>query len=85
MIYREEERETTDMTQLLEVINAKGDEGELEQIVCNDELFWKGLRALAEDSAEADEEGREYSWKSYAQNKSLNREKSRPSHTRGSR
>jgi hypothetical protein len=64
MIYREEERETNDITQLLEVINAKGDEGELEQIVhlaCNDELFWKGVRALAEDSAKADEEGREYS------------------------
>jgi hypothetical protein len=64
MIYRKEERETTDMTQLLEVINAKGNEGELEQIihlVCNDELFWKGLRTLAEDSAKADEEGREYS------------------------
>jgi type IV secretory pathway VirD2 relaxase len=60
MIYREEERETTDMTQLLEVINAKGDEGELEHLACNDELFWKGVRALAEDSAKADEEGREY-------------------------
>jgi hypothetical protein len=58
-----EERETTDMTQLLQVINAKGDEGEIEQIVhpvCNDELFWKSLRALAEDSAKTDEEGREH-------------------------
>ncbi|WMT18733.1 hypothetical protein [Parageobacillus toebii] len=56
------ERETTDMNQLLEIINAKGDEGELEQIVhlvCNDELFWKSLHSLAEDSAKADEEGRE--------------------------
>jgi hypothetical protein len=54
------ERETTDMTQLLEVINAKGDEGELKEI-CSEELFWKSLRALAEDSAKADEEGRGHS------------------------
>ncbi|WP_027409144.1 hypothetical protein [Anoxybacteroides tepidamans] len=55
------ERETTDMTQLLEIINAKGDEGELGDIVdssrphhslvCNEELFWKELRTIAEDSA----------------------------------
>ncbi|MBA2875524.1 hypothetical protein [Thermaerobacillus caldiproteolyticus] len=57
------EHETTDMTQLLEIINAKGDAGELEQIVhpyvqliCNDELFWKELRVIAEDSAKDNEE-----------------------------
>jgi hypothetical protein len=59
-----EERETTDMTQLLQIINAKGDKGELEQMVqpvCNGELFWKSLRALAEDSSITDEEGRGHS------------------------
>ncbi|GAJ59140.1 hypothetical protein B23_2364 [Geobacillus thermoleovorans B23] len=48
-------REIGDMTQLLEIINAKGDEGELHEIVCNDELFWKSLRAQAEDSAKGEE------------------------------
>ncbi|KQC45932.1 hypothetical protein AP057_13160 [Geobacillus sp. Sah69] len=48
-------RETDDMTQLLQIINAKGDEGELNAIVCNDELFWKSLRAQAEDSAKGGE------------------------------
>ncbi|NNV06428.1 hypothetical protein [Geobacillus sp. C56-T2] len=47
--------ETEDMTQLLQIINAKGDEGELHEIVCNDELFWKSLRAQAEDSAKGGE------------------------------
>jgi hypothetical protein len=63
MLEKDIEHETTDMTQLLEIINAKGDEGELEQIVhpyaqivCNDDLFWKELRTMAEDSAKNDKE-----------------------------
>ncbi len=48
---KNDRREMDDMTQLLEIINTKGDEGELREIVCNDELFWKSLRAQAEDSA----------------------------------
>lgn len=57
------EHETTDMTQLLEIINAKGDEGEIariihsyDQLVCNDELFWKELRTMAEDGAKDNKE-----------------------------
>ncbi|MFC3882159.1 hypothetical protein ACFOU2_00915 [Bacillus songklensis] len=49
---------TEDMTQLLEMINAKGDTGELQEIVnhdekmtCNDELFYKELRVVVEDGA----------------------------------
>ncbi|SFA49172.1 hypothetical protein SAMN05192569_102028 [Parageobacillus thermantarcticus] len=61
------ELETADMTQLLEIINAKGDEGELEQIVelvWQDEMFSEGKRALAKDGGNADEKGGEYpSWK----------------------
>jgi predicted RNA-binding protein len=63
MRHRATEHDTTDMTQLLEIINAKGDEGELRAIVeengafaCNDELFWKELRTIAEDSAKMEEE-----------------------------
>ncbi|GAB6890145.1 hypothetical protein P9857_16350 [Anoxybacillus geothermalis] len=52
---KNDRRETDDMTQLLQIINAKGDEGELNAIVCNDELFWKSLRAQAEDSAKGGE------------------------------
>ncbi|WP_236930932.1 hypothetical protein [Geobacillus sp. JS12] len=48
---KNDRREMDDMTQLLEIINAKGDEGELHEIVFSDELFWKSLRAQAEDSA----------------------------------
>ncbi|MGJ3206322.1 hypothetical protein [Geobacillus thermoleovorans] len=52
---KNDRREIGDMTQLLEIINAKGDEGGLHEIVCNDELFWKSLRAQAEDSAKGGE------------------------------
>ncbi|MGP3561179.1 hypothetical protein [Geobacillus sp. BK01] len=52
---KNDRRETDDMTQLLQIINAKGDEGELQEIVCSDELFWKSLRAQAEDSAKGGE------------------------------
>ncbi|WP_237746916.1 MULTISPECIES: hypothetical protein [Geobacillus] len=52
---KNDRRKMDDMTQLLEIINAKGDEGELHEIVCSDELFWKSLRAQAEDSAKGGE------------------------------
>lgn len=59
------ELETDDMTQLLEIINAKGDEGELEQIVelmWQDEIFSEGKRA--KDGGNAGGKGGEYpSWK----------------------
>jgi hypothetical protein len=50
--------QTEDMTQLLEIINVKGDTGELQEmvnhhgkLVCNEELFNKGLQAIVEDGA----------------------------------
>jgi hypothetical protein len=55
--------ETSDgLNQLVEIINAKGDTGELEEIVnkydkkehsplCNDDFFYTDLRAIAEDGA----------------------------------
>jgi hypothetical protein len=67
---KEEERidqETSDgLNELVEVINAKGDEGELKEIVnkydnekehsplCNDDFFYTDLRAIAEDGAKED-------------------------------
>jgi hypothetical protein len=58
MMKEKETRQTEDMTQLLEIINAKGDTGELQEIVnhheklvCNDELFDKELRVIVEDGA----------------------------------
>lgn len=59
---KKETPQTDDMTQLLEVINAKGDTGELQEIVhygekmtCNDELFYKELRTIVEDGARDDD------------------------------
>jgi hypothetical protein len=61
------DEETTDgMNQLVEIINAKGDTGELKEIVesydnkkehsplCNDDFFYADLRAIAEDGAKED-------------------------------
>ncbi|MEH6937460.1 hypothetical protein V7056_06280 [Bacillus sp. JJ664] len=57
---------TNDMNQLLEIINAKGDTGELLEIVDkyketeneesnhNHDLFYQELRVIAEDSARED-------------------------------
>lgn len=55
---------TNDMNQVLEIINAKGDTGELLEIVdkykqteneeCNHDLFYQELRVIAEDSARED-------------------------------
>ncbi|WP_078412870.1 hypothetical protein [Priestia abyssalis] len=54
--------QTEDMTQVLEIINAKGDMGELQEIAhygekmtCNDELFYKELRTIVEDGARDDD------------------------------
>ncbi|WP_088071815.1 hypothetical protein [Gottfriedia luciferensis] len=59
-----EDEYTDDMNQLLEIINAKGDTGELLEIVdkykqpenpeCNHDLFYQELRVIAEDSAKED-------------------------------
>ncbi|MBD7965193.1 hypothetical protein [Fictibacillus norfolkensis] len=61
------DEETTDgMNELVEIINAKGDTGELKKIVesydnkkehsplCNDDFFYADLRAMAEDGAKED-------------------------------
>ncbi|MGA4721475.1 hypothetical protein [Fictibacillus nanhaiensis] len=61
------DEETSDgMNELVEIINAKGDTGELKEIVekydnkkehsplCNDEFFYADLRAIAEDGAKED-------------------------------
>lgn len=60
------DEETTDgMNELVEIINAKGDTGELKEIVenydkkehsplCNDDFFYADLRAIAEDGAKED-------------------------------
>lgn len=63
-VLKEEEEYTEDMNQLLEIINAKGDTGELLEIVdkykqaenpeCNHDLFYQELRVIAEDSAKGD-------------------------------
>jgi hypothetical protein len=57
------DEETSDgMNELVEIINAKGDTGELKEIVesydkkehsplCNDDFFYADLRAIAEDGA----------------------------------
>ena len=59
---KKEAPQTEDMTQLLEIINANGDTGELQKIVhygdkmtCNDELFYKELRTIVEDGARDDD------------------------------
>jgi len=52
---KNDRHEAEDMTTLLQLINAKGDEGELRELVCSDELFWKSLRTQAEDSAKGGE------------------------------
>jgi len=58
---KKEDEYTDDMNQVLEIINAKGDTGELLEIVdkykqgenpeCNHDLFYQELRVIAEDSA----------------------------------
>ncbi|MET3730083.1 hypothetical protein ABID52_003700 [Fictibacillus halophilus] len=60
------DEETSDgMNELVEIINAKGDTGELKEIVesydkkehsplCNDDFFYADLRAIAEDGAKED-------------------------------
>ncbi|WP_144704272.1 hypothetical protein [Fictibacillus phosphorivorans] len=61
------DEETTDgLNELVEIINAKGDTGELKEIVenydnkkehsplCNDDFFYADLRAIAEDGAMED-------------------------------
>lgn len=61
------DEETTDgLNELVEIINAKGDTGELKEIVenydnkkehsplCNDDFFYADLRAIAEDGAKED-------------------------------
>jgi hypothetical protein len=60
------DEETSDgMNELVEIINAKGDTGELKKIVesydkkehsplCNDDFFYADLRAIAEDGAKED-------------------------------
>ncbi|WP_414826751.1 hypothetical protein [Pseudobacillus badius] len=62
---KEEDQQTSEgLNQLLDIINAKGDEGELKRIVnkghedsflCSDELFYKDLRAIADDTARDDQ------------------------------
>ncbi|MFE1245854.1 hypothetical protein ACFW35_17220 [Fictibacillus sp. NPDC058756] len=52
------------MNELVEIINAKGDTGELKEIVnkydeehsplCNDDFFYTDLKAIAEDGAKED-------------------------------
>jgi hypothetical protein len=66
---KEKEEQMNDETseglnELVEIINAKGDKGELKEIVnkydkehsplCNDEFFYTDLRAIAEDGAKED-------------------------------
>jgi hypothetical protein len=58
-----ENQETSEgLNELVEIINAKGDTGELKEIVnkfdkeehsplCNDDFFYTDLRAIAEDGA----------------------------------
>ncbi|MCM3719490.1 hypothetical protein [Fictibacillus phosphorivorans] len=58
--------DSDDLTQLVEIINAKGDTGELKEIankyedkkehspLCNDDFFYTDLRAIAEDGAKED-------------------------------
>ncbi len=63
------DRETSHgLNELVEIINAKGDTGELKEIVekydndkdkehsplCNDDFFYADLRAIAEDGAKED-------------------------------
>ncbi|MBH0158139.1 hypothetical protein IHV10_17285 [Fictibacillus sp. 5RED26] len=61
------DEETSDgMNELVEIINAEGDTGELKEIVesydnkkehsplCNDDFFYADLRAIAEDGAKED-------------------------------
>ena len=64
IIMKEKDEYTEDMNQILEIINAKGDTGELLEIVdkykqtesseCNHDLFYQELRVIAEDSARED-------------------------------
>lgn len=58
---KKEAPQTNNTAQLVEVINAKGDTGELqgiahygEKMTCNDELFYKELRTIVEDGARDD-------------------------------
>ncbi|MED1864155.1 hypothetical protein P4V41_11890 [Fictibacillus nanhaiensis] len=63
---RIDEETTEGMNELVEIINAKGDTGELKEIVeryenkeehsplCNDDFFYADLRAIAEDGAKED-------------------------------
>lgn len=63
---KDEDQYTDDMNQVLEIINAKGDTGELLEIAnkykqtespeCdhNHDLFYQELRVIAEDSAKED-------------------------------
>ncbi|MBN3553133.1 hypothetical protein JYA63_02520 [Fictibacillus nanhaiensis] len=60
------DEETSDgMNELVEIMNAKGDTGELKEILesydkkehsplCNDDFFYADLRAIAEDGAKED-------------------------------
>ncbi|MFK2824771.1 hypothetical protein QYG89_03630 [Bacillus sp. B190/17] len=60
-----EDKQTSEgLNQIFEIINAKGDEGELkrivskgheEPIVCSDELFYKDLRAIVDDTVRENE------------------------------
>ncbi|WP_193338198.1 hypothetical protein [Geobacillus thermodenitrificans] len=52
---KNDRHEAKDMTPLLQLINAKGDKGELRELVCSDELFWKSLRTQAKNSAKGGE------------------------------
>jgi hypothetical protein len=64
---RENQEASDGMNELVEIINAKGDTGELKEIVnkydkdgkehsplCNDDFFYTDLRAIAEDGAKED-------------------------------
>ncbi|WP_416730431.1 hypothetical protein [Fictibacillus sp. JL2B1089] len=63
---RIDEETTEGLNELVEIINAKGDTGELKEIVenydnkkehsplCNDDFFYADLRAIAEDGAKED-------------------------------
>ncbi|KMY53377.1 MULTISPECIES: hypothetical protein [Bacillaceae] len=62
---KDEDKQTSEgLNQILEIINAKGDEGELKRIVnqghedslvCSDELFHKDLRAIVDDTMREEE------------------------------
>lgn len=62
---KNEDKQTSEgLNQILEIINAKGDEAELKRIVnpghednlvCSDELFHKDLRAIVDDTMREEE------------------------------